>query len=379
MNKLIIASAGAGKTTFIVNDAIEKANQGKRVLITTFTEACEAEINQKIIEINGYIPEYLIIQTWFSFLISHGVKPYQGHLFSFDTKGMVLINGKSGLRSNNGRFPIYWGEDNFEKFYFSPTRKIYSDKLAQLVIRCNTSSDGLVFDRLSRCFDVVYIDEVQDLAGYDLNVLDCLFKAKMDVILVGDPRQAIYSTNNSRKNKKYVKSEILNYFDDNKLEIEKDTASLVINYRCPSSICDYSNLLYPDLPKSRSENESITGHDGLYILPIEHVDSYLEKYAPIQLRDNIRTKVNEKYQVLNFGKSKGLTRERVIIYPSGPMIQWLKNHDSDISKAARAKLYVALTRAKYSVAIILKKGDYKSIQGLPIYDPEKEANMLFDN
>ncbi|MGH1384323.1 UvrD-helicase domain-containing protein [Kordia sp.] len=369
MNKLIIASAGAGKTTFIVNDAIEKSSQGKRVLITTFTEACEREIFQKIIDKNGCIPENIFVQTWFSFLISHGVKPYQGRLFTFDTKGMLLVNGRSGLRSKKGKFPIYWGEDNFEKFYFSPARKIYSDKLAQLVIRCNISSKGKVFDRLSRCFNVIYIDEVQDLAGYDLEVLDYLFKAKIDVNLVGDPRQAIYSTNNSRKNKKYVKSEILNFFEDSKLDIETDTTSLTINYRCPQSICDYSNLLYPYLPKSNSGNEDITDHNGLFILHEEHVDSYLKKYDAIQLRDSIRTKVSKVSQVLNFGKSKGLTRERVVIYPSGPMIKWLKDHNSDISKAARAKLYVALTRAKQSVAIILKDSDIKKIKELPIYDP----------
>ena len=303
MNKLIIASAGAGKTTFVVKDALEKASQGKRVLITTFTEACESEIYQKIIDEYGCVPENVFVQTWFSFLISHGVKPYQGQLFSFDIKGMLLVNGKSGLKFKGERFPVYWGEEeNFEKFYFSSQRKIYSDKLAQLVIRCETASKGRAFDRISRCFDVIYIDEVQDLAGYDLEVLDCLFKTTTDIVLVGDPRQAIYSTNNSRKNKKYVKSEIVNFFEDSKLEIETDDTSLIINYRCPQPICDYSNLLYPDLPKSNSGNNQNTGHDGLFLL--------------------------------------------------------------------RAKLYVALTRGKHSVAIIMEDSDLKKNQGLPIYYPD---------
>ncbi|WP_417799192.1 UvrD-helicase domain-containing protein [Tenacibaculum sp.] len=368
MNKLIIASAGAGKTTFIVKDALQKAFQGKRILITTFTEACESEIYQKIIDEYGCIPENIFIQTWFSFLISHGVKPYQGQLFSFDTKGMILVNGRSGLKFK-GRFPVYWGEEeNFEKFYFSSQRKIYSDKLAQLVIKCEIASKGKVFDRISRCFDVIYIDEVQDLAGYDLEVLDYLFKITTNITLVGDPRQAIYSTNNSRKNKKYVKSEIINFFEDSKLQIETDDTSLKVNYRCPQSICDYSNLLYPDLPKSNSENSQITGHDGLFLLSIKNLDKYLKKYNPLQLRDSIRTKVNEEYQALNFGKSKGLTLERVIIYPSGPMVKWLTNQDTLISKAARTKLYVALTRAKHSVAIVLKDKDIKKISNLPVYN-----------
>src|SRR3989339_2063511 len=99
MNKLIIASAGSGKTRFVVNDAIDKASQGISVLITTFTEACEQEIRDRIVEKVGCIPEKIFVQTWFSFLISHGVKPYQGSLFAFDVRGLFLVNGQSALYS----------------------------------------------------------------------------------------------------------------------------------------------------------------------------------------------------------------------------------------------------------------------------------------
>ena len=43
-NELIIACAGSGKTTVLVERALAKANTGETVLITTFTEACEEEI-----------------------------------------------------------------------------------------------------------------------------------------------------------------------------------------------------------------------------------------------------------------------------------------------------------------------------------------------
>ncbi|MFH0906204.1 MAG: UvrD-helicase domain-containing protein, partial [archaeon] len=76
-NKLIIAAAGSGKTTFLVNEALKKEGN---VLITTFTEANEAEIKNKIIKIRKCIPSNIIIQTWFSFLLQHGVRPYQDSL-----------------------------------------------------------------------------------------------------------------------------------------------------------------------------------------------------------------------------------------------------------------------------------------------------------
>lgn len=370
MNKLIIASAGSGKTTFIVDDAVNKAKQGISVLITTFTETCEKEIREKIIIKCGFIPEKISVITWFSFLISYGVKPFQGQLFEHEIKGMILVNGKSGFRfkSNKG-FPVYWSEDSFDDFYFTRDKKIYSDKLSQLVFRCNSASGGMVFDRISRCFKYIYVDEVQDLAGYDLEIIDCLFKSKADVLLVGDPRQATYSTNNSRKNKKYAKSEIVNFFEDSKLDIETDSNSLTVNHRCFKSICEFSNLLFPGYFPASSVNKKVTGHDGIFVIAEKNVDQYLKDYNPTQLRDSVKTKVNENFSVLNFGKSKGLTLDRVIIYPSGPMIKWLKDNNSDLTQAARSKFYVALTRAKCSVAIVLKESDMYKIHGLAVYTP----------
>lgn len=369
MNKLFIAAAGSGKTRLIINDAIEKARQGISVLITTFTETCEYEIVSRIVAAEGCVPEKITVQTWFSFLIAHGVKPFQGCLFDYDVIGMLLVEGKSGFRFKNmAGFPVYWGEKDFDRFYFTDNKKIYSDKLAQLVIRCNDASDGSVFNRISRCFKCVYIDEVQDLAGYDLEVLDCLFKSNSDTVLVGDPRQATYSTNNSRKNKKYVKSEIVNFFEDSKLAIDVDTTSLTVNYRCYKSICNFSNRLYPDMPPAISHRTEVTGHDGVFALHVDDVNEYLNEFdpSPMQLRDSIKTSVDENFEVLNFGVSKGQTFDRVVIYPTGPIVKWLKDNNADITKMARSKFYVALTRAKCSVAIVLKKGDANKIDGLEI-------------
>ena len=50
-NKLIIAAAGSGKTTHLVNEAL-KVKDGK-VLITTYTEANEKEIIKKFYKLNG--------------------------------------------------------------------------------------------------------------------------------------------------------------------------------------------------------------------------------------------------------------------------------------------------------------------------------------
>ena len=71
-NKLIIAAAGSGKTTYLVDKAKEIKHEN--VLITTYTEENENEIRKKF---DGSIPSNITIQTWFSFLLQHGVRPYQ--------------------------------------------------------------------------------------------------------------------------------------------------------------------------------------------------------------------------------------------------------------------------------------------------------------
>jgi len=63
-NKLIIAAAGSGKTTHLVNEALKIKD--KKVLITTYTQANEAEIKKKIIEIDVF-PKTLPFKLGFRF------------------------------------------------------------------------------------------------------------------------------------------------------------------------------------------------------------------------------------------------------------------------------------------------------------------------
>jgi superfamily I DNA/RNA helicase len=355
-NKLIIAAAGSGKTTHLVNEALKIKNE--KVLITTYTQANEVEIRKKIIEINKFIPENVTVQTWFSFLLKHGVRPFQGVLFEKKIKGMILVNEQSGLKykfkKNGKEIPVYFNEnEEFEQHYFTKEKKIYSDKLSKFVFRCNKKTNGNVIDRISRIYPHIFIDEVQDLAGYDLELLKLLFNCNSNILLVGDPRQGTYSTNSAPKNKQFKKAKIINFFTDKIDNLTKDDKSLIINYRCNKSICDLSNKLFPTMQQTTSGNIKTTEHDGIFSVKSGNIETYLQQYQPMQLRDSKRTAVNEKYGVMNFGESKGLSFDRVLIYPTDPILKWLKNNNSVLTDTSRSKLYVAITRARYSVAFVV--------------------------
>lgn len=354
-----IAAAGSGKTTYLVTEAL-KQKTGK-VLITTFTEANEQEIKRKIIEINRFVPPNIVVQTWFSFLLQHGVRPFQGCIFDKRINGLILVSGQSGVKyTNNANKPVYFSEEKeFEGHFFSSSTKIYSDKLAKFVVRCNEKSSGAVVERLSKIFSHIFIDEVQDLAGYDLEFLKLMFSCRSELLLVGDPRQGTYSTNNASKNSQFRKSEIIYFFQDKSIEIDKDETSLIINHRCNQPICDLSNLLFPELVATKSGNDKITAHDGFFYVQEKDVLDYLKKYNPVQLRDSRKKVITNEFRILNFGESKGLTCERVLIYPTKPIMDWFLNHNSELAPTSKSKLYVAITRAQASVAVVF---DYNEAQ-----------------
>lgn len=350
INKLIIAAAGAGKTTYLITEALK---QDKEVLITTYTEANESEIKKKFIEINGSIPKNITIQTWFSMLLQHGIKPYQDYLTDKKINGMILVNQQSSP---------YVPEANVDKHYFSPEYKIYSDKLSKFVFKCNEKSDGAVFDRFSRIYDYIFIDEVQDLAGYDLELIKLFFQTDSNIVLVGDPRQTTYNTHWEKKNKQYqdgkIKEFILN--ECKKLGVEIDETSLNCSYRNNELICKFSSQLFPDYPTPKSNQNDDVEHKGIFFIKQSDIDNYLAKYQPLQLRTDRRKQVNDDYTVMNFGESKGLGFDRVLIYPTKPILDFiLKN--KNLNGTSRAKFYVAITRAKYSVGVVYNYSNHLNI------------------
>lgn len=364
-NKLIISAAGSGKTTHIIKEAL-KITIGK-VLITTFTEANEKEIIKKFYEMNGCVPENIIIQTWFSFLIQHGVKPYQSLIIDKKVKGLFLVNCKSGIRytGKNGK-PVYFGENDPENYYFNKLQFIYSDKLSKFVIKVDELSNGKVFERIGKIFSNIFIDEVQDMAGYDLDIIKRLFSLESNVLLVGDPRQVTYHTHYEEKYKKYMNGKIKDFIENecSNYVIDIDDFTLNKTYRNNQLICEFSNTIFSDLKPCEYVKQDITGHDGVFFLSSKDVDRYLSIYKPMQLRDSKKTVVNKMYPVMNFGDSKGLTFDRVIIYPTSKMIEWIIDHNKEMTFKSKSKFYVAVTRAKNSVAIVFDNKKEIDVPGI---------------
>lgn len=345
-NIAIIAAAGSRKTSFIVEDALCQLH--KKILIVTYTIENVNLITRYFIDICGFVPGNIKIKSWFSFLLHDFARPYRNYLYP--EKRIENISFVQGVSVP------YVPETNVKAHYFQDGNMIYTDKVAKFSIRCNEQTkQNLVISRLEKIYDCVYVDEVQDLAGYDLEILELLMASVIKITVVGDTRQATYFTNCSPKYKKYKGKNIVNIFQE---WAERNICQLEYRndcYRGNAAICEFADRLYPHLPKTNSMNTTVTGHDGIFLIGRRLLREYVERFNPTILRER-KDSNTLGLEATNFGLSKGQTFDRVLIFPNGPMVKFIENDcDGQLTDKTRANFYVAITRARYSVAIYVEK------------------------
>ena len=94
-----------------------------------------------------------------------------------------------------------------------------------------------------------------------------------------------------------------------------------------------------------------TDHDGVFLVAENLVGEYIHRYRPQALRYDKKTNTYG-CEALNFGLAKGLEFERVLIVPNGPIKKYLQSGALSHVEKSKAKLHVAVTRARHSVAFV---------------------------
>ena len=393
-NRYIIAAAGSGKTTYIVHDAL--AQQG-RALLLTYTDSNKREIEDKVITEKGCVPANITIMTWFSFLIKYGVKPYQGALYpelsNLTVKGLILCKtGHEGTfcRIINGQEIWSPCKESVSpiKHYFSHDCRLYSDRVAIFFFKTNKKIKGRLINRLTSIFPYIYIDEVQDLAGYDLDILKLLFASSSNITLVGDPRQYVYSTHRESHFQKYSDGRVKEFIlaectkkRKSQYNCEIDEQTLSRSHRNSKDICTLSSFLYwglyePTKPCDCKECFQRKMNGTILAIRRKDLESIFKNNpGAIQLRYNASSKIaNLKAPVLNFGVSKGLTFDTVIIYPTSDMKAWLRGKRESLATTTKAKLYVAITRARRNVYFVFD--DVEEVPNIASIFPKPNFPLL---
>ncbi|WP_426357413.1 UvrD-helicase domain-containing protein [Pseudocolwellia sp. HL-MZ19] len=375
--KLLIASAGAGKTHRIAEECCQLANDNKRVLIITYTENNQKEIISKYKSMGISKPKNIIVKGWYTFLLEDLIRPYQVFIFSerinninFTTINPHIKNGRTipgTAEKINGKF-------NSRHFLTSCKTKAHTEFLSKLATRiCTTSSKKSIL-RLESIYQHVFIDEVQDLAGWDFNVLKDMVKMKIPITCVGDFRQTIYSTTSNPKMPSTNQQKL-----DEFSRLKFTTEHMSISRRCIQSICNFSDTIHKgegyDETKSLVDNVPLEfqDHQGIFVIPKSKQQKYIDTYSPVILRNSINSAKDLNLipiKKVNFGASKGLGFNRILVVPTKNISNFiygdLNAFDKGSSDKAKNNFYVASTRSRYSLAFLVEDNDLEKCR-LPIW------------
>ncbi|MEJ1191877.1 UvrD-helicase domain-containing protein [Pseudarthrobacter sp. CCNWLW207] len=345
MNRLTLAVAGSRKTQSIV-DACALGAPEKRRLVITFTQTGQAELERRLKAEcpPGSAPEVL---GWFAFLLSHCVRPYLPLLFPDRQLRGLNFDGK----------PVGGRYATGVTRYFDAGGRAYKLHLSKLALDVLKKSAGSVTDRISHIYDEIYIDEVQDLTGCDLHILEQLMRAQStDLHMVGDVRQSVFDTNPEDPNlRKYRGVAMLNWFALYEKTGLLDVSQKVETWRSNQAIADFSDHVFPaefTFASTVSRQDATTGHDGVFAITAADLPSYMRQFQPQPLRESKTIARSSNLPFRNFGKVKGLTFDRVLIYPTGPITKYLTD-GTELKPKTACGLYVAVTRAKHSVAFVV--------------------------
>lgn len=341
MNRVILAVAGGRKTQSIVDDC-KSCPSDRRILVLGYTTASQNELLTRI-RATGVHGHRVEVMGWFAFLLQHLVRPYLPLLYEGRRLTGLNFDGDPGRYAKGvNRFL-----DNDDRAYML--------HLAKLAHDVATASNGSAIDRLEHIYDEIYIDEVQDLGGWDLDIVELLLRTRLTITMVGDVRQALLSTNiRDPKNAQYRHEKISAWFQlmehRKLLKIEQAPTT----YRSSQIIATLSDSIFdPSLGYAATVSASAETHEhaGVFTVREAHAIAYARSHGALCLRHSSAVAKHLDLPFITFGLAKARTVDHVLIYPTAKALQFLGGGARLEGRGACA-LYVGVTRAKHSVAFI---------------------------
>lgn len=358
MDELTLAVAGGGKTQSIIDACTGRdAPHPERTLAITYTRTGQGELATRLRDAFTPVVAPRVI-GWFGFLQRYFVRPYLPSLYAGERLRGFNFDGDPGRFAKERRR------------YLDGEGRAYRRHLAKLSHEVMHAAQRAPIDRLERMFTDIFIDEVQDLVGWDLEILDQLLSSRIRVRAVGDLRQSILETNPAdQKNSQYRGVAMLTWFtkrEGSGLRIVHQTET----HRCNQEIADFADGIFAaegGFKKTTSSQKGRTGHDGVFGVADADVRAYVDAYRPQCLRYSSTSAKGHQLEFRNFGEVKGLTFDRVLICPTATIGKYLQGKQPLKDRSA-CGFYVAVTRARHSVALALSPSLAKTV-GLRMWTP----------
>jgi len=323
--RIILAVAGSGKTKFI----IDKLCLEKRHLIITYTINNEMNLRERIIAKFGFFPSNVKLTTYFPFLYKFCYRPSMG--YAYRDKGMEM-NSPPEFTRRLKREDI--------RYYRSHGNRFYHNRLALLVLNYRSE---FVMNRLIKYYDNLFVDEFQDFAGHDFNLIGHLVTAPINVYLVGDFYQHTFDTSRDGRTNINLHKSREKYLEKCKqLDLVVDVTTLNNSWRCSNEICSFvSEKLGIEIGSNRSDSTKIKIIDT-----IEEAIPIIDNNSIIKLFNSASYKYDCSGD--NWGAVKGINNyiDVCVVMTKGAFESLLNDTLQDLAPTTKSKLYVAITRTR---------------------------------
>ncbi|MEZ8957187.1 DNA helicase UvrD [Vibrio lentus] len=336
--RVVLAVAGSGKTQHI----IDKLSIDSRALIVTYTVNNTTNLKKRILNKFGFMPKGVRVYTYFSFLMSFCVRPIAGN--DMKIKGVSYSD------------PPRFAKRNTHKHYVSEGDRLYHNRIAKMMMDCDCVSD--IIKRIEKYFDFFCVDEVQDFAANDFNLLCQLSKMDVEVLFVGDFFQHTFDTSRDGSVQKNLHKDYEAYLiklKDAGYTIDLDTLSH--SYRCSPTVCRFvTEQIGITISSHRKDEVKIA-----LIHEAEHIERLFSDDSIVKLF------YQESYKYVgrtdNWGNTKGLDDfgDICIVLNPTTFTAYKGGRLATLAPSTLNKLYVASTRAKGNMYFVSQRllGKYK--------------------
>ena len=330
--RVIFAVAGSGKTTYIIN----QLDIDSKAIVVTYTITNTKNLRQGIIKKFGCIPSNIKLYSYFTFLYSFCFKPFL--LDKIKPKGILWEN------------PPLWTNKvkrNNLKFYASKTRYLYHNRIARLLDETNVLEK--VNKRIEKYYDYLFIDEIQDFAGHDFNLLKSITKSNINLLFVGDFYQHTFDTSRDGNVNASLHKDYERYAREfKKLGVFVDTSTLDKSYRCSPNICNFiSSKLGISMESKKTNNTNV-----IEITSEEEAQQLIQDDKIMKLF----LKEHYKYDCLskNWGDCKGENHYNDVCVVMNKTTNELykRKRLNEFAPTSKNKFYVACTRANGNLYLI---------------------------
>ena len=329
---LMLAVAGSGKTTYLIS----LLNLEQRFLLVTYTRNNYEHLKRSVIRKFGYFPENIKVLKYFQFVYSFCYKPFCG----LDKRA----NGISfDLPPEQTRY-----RPGTDEFYRTRSGRLYHNRIAHY---CYAQCVDAIKARLDKYYDYLLIDEVQDFAGHDFNLLLSILPDSCNTICVGDFFQHTYDTSLDGNVRSSLYKNLKPYVKEwQNAGATVDMVSLSKTRRCSAEICGFVSQMGITI-ESTGEAEG----NVCFLDEKAQCESIInEPSIPKLFYSN-----GSKYFCagMNWGASKGLDHfvDICVVLNKSSYELYRKGKLNEMNPQTKNKLYVACTRAHRHLYIMSYK------------------------